>query len=609
MNDRVFGKYEIQRRLAIGGMGEVFYAVQKGVPGFERPVILKSLLPELAAQSDFVEQFLDEARVAATLNHPNVVSIYEVGHWNEAYFIAMEYIRGRNLSQLLRKAQEHQESFPAVVAARIIREAALGLDHAHRAVDQHGVPLSIVHRDVSPQNIMVRDDGVTKVVDFGIARAANRASARTATGALKGKVAYMAPEQILGQDQSPLIDQFALGIVFWELLAVRRLFKADNDLAVANRVIEEPLVPPSSFVPEVPPALEAVVMRMLDRTPQKRFQNCAQVASALDHVLSVIDSDWDVPPVQAFMRRLGTSDLVLPTLSGPNHQKNFFISLKTEAPDEVAEEVDLVTATPHSLKGVATRNGPGSAPDQPGLVTGAAKSSSRVLEKGRPNLTLRLLALGGLVSAVAVSAWWLWPSAKPPVSKAPVEDVRVTPGEEAGKTPLTPVTEVASSVSTPVNAAASASLTVHSTPKGATVRIDGRPHGVTPTTVSLSAGAVHYVQVERTGFKPQEIEVTLSADEKKVLPVALEAKERSVPTASPSQSNTAGDFGYLTIDTKPWSKVTIDGEMAGSTPIFRRRLGTGRHTLLLVNEGENINVTRSIQVARDATVKLDLKLP
>ena len=165
VGERIFDKYEIQERLAVGGMGEVFYALQKSgaVAGFERAVILKNLLPDLAAQPKFVEQFLDEARVAAKLNHPNVVSLYEVGAWNGQYFIAMEFISGRNLSQLMKEARDSGRPVPLNVAARIAHDAALGLDHAHRARDAEGRALSIVHRDVSPQNILVSYGGEVKV--------------------------------------------------------------------------------------------------------------------------------------------------------------------------------------------------------------------------------------------------------------------------------------------------------------------------------------------------------------------------------------------------------------------------------------------------------------
>jgi serine/threonine protein kinase len=618
VTDRVFGKYEIQRRLAIGGMGEVFYAVQKGVPGFERPVILKSLLPELAAQPDFVEQFLDEARVAATLNHPNVVSIYEVGHWNGSYFIAMEYIRGRNLSQLLRRAQEQQEAFPAVVAARIVRDAALGLDHAHRAVDSTGGALGIVHRDISPQNIMVRDDGVSKVVDFGIARAANRASARTATGTLKGKVAYMAPEQILGKEASPAVDQFALGVVFWELLATRRLFKADNELAIANMVLETHVLPPSTVLATVPPVFDAVVGRMLDRDPNKRFSTCAQVASEIDRALARIEPNWDVPPVQAFMRKLGTSDLVLPKGPAPKStsERNFVISLNSSG--EVAEEVenvDIVTATPHSMKGVATQvldSGMNNHPAATGLATGeeaAAKQGPR-----KPKALVLGLGAAGAALLVSLLVWTLLPTAKAPSVEVQPVALPATPVTVAPVAPT--VVQPDAPPEAPISAAkeepaeAMAKLSVQTTPKGASIRIDGRPQGTSPAVVELRALEKHYLQLERPGYRPHEAEVLLAADEEKVLKVTLELKERS--TASPavaSGSAGSGEFGYLTLDTKPWSKVAIDGELAGSTPLFRRRLKVGKHTLLLTNEGANIKTTRTIQVAADDTLKLSLDLP
>ncbi|HEY4222347.1 MAG TPA: serine/threonine-protein kinase, partial [Myxococcota bacterium] len=251
--DLVFGRYQIIRRLAVGGMGEVFLARQSGVAGFDRLVILKSLLPDLALQDDFVNQFLDEARVAATLNHPNIVSIYEVGQWNGTYFIAMEYIRGDNLSRLQRASERAKRKIPLDVAAFIIHDAAHALDHAHKALDLKGAPLHIVHRDVSPQNIMVRTDGVTKVVDFGIAKAANRSS-RTATGLLKGKVQYMAPEQVQGVELDGRADQFALGVVLWEMVAGRKLFQGGNDIDILRAVISAPIPRASSVVPDLPPA-------------------------------------------------------------------------------------------------------------------------------------------------------------------------------------------------------------------------------------------------------------------------------------------------------------------------------------------------------------------
>ncbi|SVE29784.1 uncharacterized protein METZ01_LOCUS482638, partial [marine metagenome] len=222
-NTLIFGKYRIIKRLAIGGMGEIFLARQSDTL-IDRYVILKSLLSDLAANQSFVEQFLGEARVAATLNHPHIVSIYEVGAWDGIYFIAMEYIDGPDLAKLLGAAVRARRLISPPLAAKIALDAATALEHATEARDADGNPLNIVHRDISPQNVMLRRDGVTKVVDFGIARAANLAS-RTLTGQVKGKLAYMPPEQLLGEKVDWRADQYALGVVLWELSTCERLIK------------------------------------------------------------------------------------------------------------------------------------------------------------------------------------------------------------------------------------------------------------------------------------------------------------------------------------------------------------------------------------------------
>ena len=234
----VFGKYEKIRRIAQGGMGEVFLARQTGV--LDRLAILKALRPDLAKEKEFVEQFLDEARVAATLNHPNIVAIYDVGDWNGVYYIAMEYIAGEDLSKLWYAAAKAGVGLPFQVSVRIVMEAGLGLDHAHRAKDVRGSPLNIVHRDISPQNIMVRADGVTKLVDFGIAKAANKSS-RTQAGMVKGKLQYMSPEQVRGEQLDGRSDQFSLGIVIWEMCTGRRLFKADSEINTLQKILQNPI--------------------------------------------------------------------------------------------------------------------------------------------------------------------------------------------------------------------------------------------------------------------------------------------------------------------------------------------------------------------------------
>ncbi len=567
MSQLVFGKYEIQHRLAIGGMGEVFYALQKGVPGFERPVILKSLLPELAKEEGFIESFLDEARVAATLNHPNVVSIFEVGQWNGTYYLAMEYIRGRNLAQVMRRALDQQQRVPPMVAVRIVRDAALGLDHAHRATDANGQALHIVHRDISPQNIMVRDDGLTKVVDFGIARATNRAS-RTATGALKGKLAYMAPEQVLGGDVGPRADQFALGVVLWEMLSHQRLFKAERDLDVVKKVLEEPIPPPVAQGAPLPAELVAVVMRMLERNADKRFPSCAEAALALETVATRFATADDSP--KAFMRSLGTDDLVVKVMATPDSAGNFVISLKGKREDQ-AGEVSVMTGTP---------------------IVGHVSARPR----RRRWLALAVLSL----SAVGLAGWLSR-------DRSPVTPTQAEPPAAPDTLPP-PLPEPAPRLVDPPTPPAPARLAVTTIPPKASVRVDGKPLDASPVEVEITPSTPHYLLVERSGYRRVEQTVTAEPGELKALTVKLEPEAKGRPAPAPALPAVTGP-GFLSLNTTPWTKVSLDGEPLGSTPIFRKKLEAGPHVLELVNEGASVAARRTIDIKPGETLKLDLQLP
>lgn len=277
----IFGKYALIRRIAIGGMGEIFLARQTGAAGFQRLVILKSLRPEIASDQTGLTQFLNEARIAATLNHPNIVAIYEVDLYRNVYLLAMEYIEGIDLAGLIRQSIQDKRPIPVAVAAALVRDAALGLDHAHNATDERGVKRMVIHRDVSPQNLMVRLDGVVKVVDFGIAKSED--SART-KGGFQGKFGYVSPEQIAGEKLDGRCDQYALGIVFWELLTRRRLFKGDpSDLV--KRAQSSHIPPPRRINPEVSEEVQDIILRMLSTRREDRFPSLGDVAEALRQVL------------------------------------------------------------------------------------------------------------------------------------------------------------------------------------------------------------------------------------------------------------------------------------------------------------------------------------
>ena len=275
-------RYELVGEIASGGMATVYLARLTGVGGFQRFVAMKRLHPHLANEKEFVEMFLDEARIAARIHHPNVVPILEVGASSVGYYLVMEYIEGDTLARLLARAATRGKRLPIPIALRIALDMLSGLHAAHELRDDAGDPVQLVHRDVSPQNVLVGVDGIARITDFGVARAASRLTA-TRVGQLKGKIAYMAPEQAAGEESlDRRADVFASGIVIWEELAAKRLFKAENEAATLSRVMTEPVPPLTSIVPGLSPALSNVVMRALERAPDARFSTCAQFADALE---------------------------------------------------------------------------------------------------------------------------------------------------------------------------------------------------------------------------------------------------------------------------------------------------------------------------------------
>ncbi|MEM6996081.1 MAG: protein kinase [Myxococcota bacterium] len=263
------GRYHLLRRLAIGGMAELQLACAEGLAGFQKVVVLKHVLPHLAADPDFVELFLNEARLAATLTHPNIVQVSDIGEADGDYFYVMEYVHGRNARELLREAGR-RGSMPLDVALTIGIGAAAALSHAHEARDLAGEPLGLVHRDLSPANLLVSYDGAVKLTDFGIAKAAAR-STETIGGAVKGKIGYMSPEQCRGETVDQRSDIFALGVVLCELTTCERLFFADNDFAILNKVISGSFERPSERVAGYPPELERIVLKALAGDRDERY--------------------------------------------------------------------------------------------------------------------------------------------------------------------------------------------------------------------------------------------------------------------------------------------------------------------------------------------------
>ncbi|XXF80291.1 serine/threonine-protein kinase [Myxococcaceae bacterium GXIMD 01537] len=284
-----FGKYRLVDRLAVGGMAEIFLAFQADSEGYEKPVVIKRIRPHLTKEASFVKLFLNEARLAAQLNHPNIVQIYDLGKLGESYFIAMEYIFGRDMRRILPKSEGLGIPFPLVYALKIASSALAGLHYAHTKVDWSGNPLNIVHRDVSPENIFVAFDGTVKVLDFGIAKANNLPTGETRAGELRGKLSYMSPEQCLGKPVDCRSDVFSLGVTLYEWLTGFKLFTGESEIAVMRNIAEGKIYAPSYFKADIPGPVEAILMRALERDRDRRYQSAAEMQEAIDTFLNAYE--------------------------------------------------------------------------------------------------------------------------------------------------------------------------------------------------------------------------------------------------------------------------------------------------------------------------------
>ena len=280
----IIGRYALYDEIASGGMATVHYGRLPGPVGFSRPVAVKRLHPQFAKDPEFVAMFIDEARLAARIRHPNVVQTLDVVATEGELFVVMDYVQGESLSRLLR-ASRTVGAIPVRVASAIICGALHGLHAAHEATDEKGEPLGLVHRDMSPQNVLVDVDGTARVLDFGVAKAAGRAQT-TGRGKIKGKLRYMAPEQILGS-VTRQSDLFATSVVLWEVLTGTRLFPGDDPREVIAKILNGDIDPPSRHAPHLPPAIDAVVMRGLQRDPLHRYATAREMAMDLESAVGL----------------------------------------------------------------------------------------------------------------------------------------------------------------------------------------------------------------------------------------------------------------------------------------------------------------------------------
>jgi serine/threonine-protein kinase len=492
--------YRSARRIAYGGMAEVFLAARRGPGGFEKLVVVKRILPQLRSDEYFVEMFLAEARLAASLRHPSIVAIYDVQHDGQQFEILMEYLSGPDLRQVLDAVAAAGQRIPIAVACHVSARIADALHCAHTAVTHDGAPQAIIHRDVSPSNVMVTYDGYVKVVDFGVAKAEGK-NRFTRSGAIKGKVLYASPEQIEGADLQPSSDLFSLGSVLYLLLTGEHPFAGPTSAAAIYNIMQKQVVPPSRLNPEVPPELDALVLRMLERDPARRVATAAEVRDQLE-AIEQRAGGVSTRAVGAWLSALMADDLhARRALEASIIQSARLDSMSERTSEIAAQEPDDSVA--HSLLPAKAASQPGSQ----GMPAEAPRS------RGRAVLLLLALAsgVGAAVAAVAVS-----------------QQDRAAPAPA----PAPGVAAPAPGIAAPAPAASALQLYV--APPDATVAIDGAPMaervGASGLRVPVPADRDVVVVVSKAGFRSHE--ATLRTPASGVMPVYITLTEAPDATAA-----------------------------------------------------------------------------
>lgn len=575
-----FGKYVLLKRLAVGGMAEVHLARLEGEAGFQKLMVIKQVLPQLADDANFVEMFLDEARLAARLSHPNIAHTFDLGQADGRYYLAMEYVPGETMSAVLQRAQETHRPFPLACGLRAVIQLLEALDYAHTLADDDGRPLGIVHRDVSPSNLMLTYHGGVKLLDFGIARAATRHH-RTQAGVIKGKFGYIAPEYARTMTLDARADLYAAGAILYLLATGRPVLEEPPTADPAKKVaalLEAKVVPPREVNPALSEELEGLILRALAREPRERFPAASEMLAAIERFATAAGWYAGARELATCVRELfpERSGLVRATELNSDARvvAELLQTLGDAAPPRPPRTVDPVHE-PDSPNGVPSvvvspaiteARAPPDVPAPPGVTSydrpGVADLGGHRPAAGRPtragagrHLSRRALSiLGGLMAAglgVGVVTGWVLRSSdsgRPPAAARP----RPAPFESSPASSSVPRT-------TPVAE---------------------RPDSASPAATPAAGG-------NRAGAAPPQGPNEL--DPRSALPTV---EPTTPPAAGPPRPAKPARTGWMVLYTEPWATVTWEGGRLGVTPL-RAELPEGTHPIVLVSPG---GVRRTVTV-------------
>ena len=539
-----FGKYRLLAELGQGGMAEVFLAVARGPVGFSKLQVIKVLRSHLVEDPDFLTMFLDEARLAAHLNHPNIVQTNEVGDQEGRYFIAMEYLDGQSLDQVLRRLKPNRLPLPMYL--RVLSEALVGLHYAHESASFDGTPLDIVHRDVTPHNVFVTYDGVVKLVDFGIAKAAS-CKAETEAGVLKGKITYMAPEQARGEPVDRRSDLFAVGIMLWEALSGKKPWQGMTEVQILNRLANGDIPSIREAAPGAPEELVVTCEQLLSASAAARCATAAEVHARLESYLKTLPEAPLSRDVGAFVadlfkdRRAQMRAVLEAQLqnvqSSPIEGPPASLTLTTTGPSAPsspsANRIPRLGATPSS----------DDADDLPPPSRSAASlTAATTVPNVRPGSSSRVAAVVvSLVLGVSGVLWLLRPAPSPPGPASPGATATVS---------------VPAAASSPQDQAVSVDVSIDATPPEAKLFLDDAPLPSNPFTGRFARdGLVHRIRAEAPGYVTKlEIVRFGEAITQHVTLERVADPKAARPDAKPATTTTTGRSKPKIDKEDPWSK-------------------------------------------------------
>jgi len=618
-----FGKYTLIRKLATGGMAELFLAIQKSVAGFEKLLVIKRILPSMNQDRAFIEMLLHEARIAATLSHPNIVQIFDVGQFEGQYFIAMEHVHGEDLRSIVRQMKKKSVfEFPLEHALAIVLGMCAGLSYAHEKHELDGSELNIVHRDISPQNVVVTFTGDVKIVDFGIAKSDSRVGEQTKSGKLKGKVPYMSPEQARGESIDARSDVFSTGVMLFELTTGKRLFKGASEYETLRLICERDYPRPSDVRPDYPMGLEPIVMRALAKDASQRYQSAREMQSDLESFVRSHQIAVSHIALNQFMQSL-FEDKLAAQKEALLQGKQLADIIEMQHAMTTAHESDVDASGRHIVS--STNSTPAAARtvtdmsverhgSKSGLVlgvvaavlalgaVGGAAGYLLVKKRGLENDTARAAAAVPAATVVkgaiafesepAGASIWINGDLRAEVTPATISalptgvplDVKLTlDGFEQLREQLTLRPDETARIHFALKKG-SVVVELKVTPESANplFSLDGKP--VTgPRLEGVTSAISHKLVISAPGYLEQTVGFSGNAMETKRLDVTLEKapEVRHVPirTAGPQGPAVApAGAGKLNVGAAGgWCNVTVDGAARGATPVAGVELSAGPH--------------------------------